>query len=107
MPAQGYLAGLAGKRVYAHQMPVSDYAKSGLPEAGPLEESFAAAIRAKRFALIVDSNTAFVAGYPSGGLLEQHYRAVGWAFADPNLFVPISGPGIRAGKLWVPKKTSD
>ena len=104
MPVQGYLAGRAGKRVYAHQMPVSDYAKSGLPDAGRLRESYEEAIRARRFAAIVDSNTAFLRGYLSEGLLEEHYQLRGWLFEDANVLVPISGAGIRAGTLWTPRE---
>jgi hypothetical protein len=103
MPVQGYLAGRAGKRVYAHQMPASDYAKSGLPEAGPLLESYEQAVRERRFAAIVDSNTAFLRGYLRDGLLEREYVRKGWLFQDPNVLLPISGAQIRSGTLWVPR----
>lgn len=101
IPGQGYLAGLAGKRVYAHQMPVSDYAKSGLPEASALQEEYRRAIRERRFAWIVDSNTGFIQGYAGHRLLEENYRMTGWAFEDPTVFVPISGAQIRPGKIFV------
>jgi hypothetical protein len=101
MPVQGYLAGRAGKRVYAHQMPVSDYAKSGLPDVGSLRESYEEAIRERRFAAIVDSNTAFLRGYLQDGLLEEHYRLEGWLFEDVNVLIPISGAGIRSGTLYL------
>ena len=103
MPVQGYLAGLAGRRVYAHQMPVLDYAKSGLVEAGTLLESYEEAIRERRFAAIVDSNTAFLRGYLRAGLLEEHYHLKSWLFEDMNVLIPISGARIRAGTLWLPR----
>ncbi len=103
MPVEGYLAGRAGKRVYAHQMPVSDWARSGLAGAAPLLESYRRAVADRRFAAIVDSNTAFVRRYLGDGFLEQHYRLQGFLFEDVNLFVPISGAHIRSGTLWVPR----
>ena len=107
IPSQGYLAGLAGKKVYAHQMPVSDYAKSGLPEASWLEEEFARAIRERRFALILDSNTAFLRSYPRGEILERHYEPAGPVFADDAVFRPISGAPIRPGLFWRPRADAD
>jgi hypothetical protein len=103
MPVQGQLAAAAGKRVYAHQMPVSDYAKSGLEDAVPLLESYEEAIREKRFAAIIDSNTAFLRSYLPDDLLERHYRMQGWLFEDATVLVPISGAQIRSGSLWVPR----
>jgi hypothetical protein len=104
MPVQGYLAGRAGKRVYAHQLPVMDYSRSGLPEATTLLESYETAVREQRFAAIVDSNTAFLRGTLRDGLLERHYRLQGWLFEDVNVLLPISGAQIRAGTLWVPRE---
>ncbi len=116
LPAQGYLASLAGKRAFAHQMPASDYTKSGLSEASALEESYLRAIREQRFAMIIDSNTAFLLGYLEPGELERYYRRIGWAFSDAHLhpphpgptrmraaFVPISGAPIRPGAIWIPR----
>jgi hypothetical protein len=100
MPGQGYLAGLAGKRVFAHQMPVSDYAKSGLPEAPALQQEYQEAVAARRFALIVDSNTSFVRKYVGAELLAAHYEMTGWVFPDASVFLPISGAQIRPGKIW-------
>jgi hypothetical protein len=106
IPGQGYLARLAGKRSYAHQMPASDYAKSGLPQAADLEEGYAQALREQRFALIIDSNTTFLRSYPRNGELERHYRMTGWVFPDASHFVPISGAPIRPGTIWVPRESS-
>ncbi len=100
MPVQGYLAGRAGRRVYAHQMPVSDYAKSGFADAEDLRESYARAIREKRFAVVIDSNTAFLRNYLPDGLLEQNYEMKGWLFEDATVLLPISGAQIRSGTYW-------
>ena len=107
MPVQGHVASAAGKRVFAHQMPVSDYASSGLEDASSLVEGYARAIREQRFAAVVDSNTAFLRNALPEGLLEEHYRLVGWLFENPEVLVPISGARIRAGTLWVPRGPHD
>lgn len=101
MPVQSEIAAQAGKQVFAHQMPVSDYLGSGLTDAAALRESLAAAVRERRFAAIVDSNTAFVRRTLPDGLLERHYRLQGWLFEDPTVLLPISGAQIRAGTLWL------
>jgi hypothetical protein len=98
----GYLTRRAGKRSYAHQMPASDFAKSGLPQAAALEQSYARAIREQRFAVIIDSNTAFLRSYLPDGELVRYYRSTGWVFPDASLFVPVSGAPIRPGRVWVP-----
>jgi hypothetical protein len=105
IPAQGYLAGMAGKKVYAHQHPVSDYAKSGLPDAPQLEREFAQAIRERRFAAIIDSTSGFVRGYPLGGVLQESYRSLGPVVEDRDAFKPISGFRVRPGLLWVPRES--
>ena len=104
MPVQGHVAGEAGKRVYAHQMPVLDYSKSGLADAEALRASYETAIREKRFAAVIDSNTAFVRRYLPDGLLEQHYRMQGWLFEDTRVLTPVSGAQIRVGTLWLPRE---
>jgi hypothetical protein len=103
MPVQSHIAGEVGRRVFAHQMPVTDYDRSGLPDAEALLESYREAIRSRRFAAVVDSNTAFVRRYLGEGLLEKHYRLLGRLFEDPKVLLPVSGARIRAGTLWVPR----
>ncbi len=103
MPVQGHVAGDAGKRVYAHQMPVLDYSRSGLSDVDDLLASYETAIRERRFAVVIDSNTAFLRRYLSDGLLEEHYRMQGWLFQDPRILTPVSGAQIRVGTLWVPR----
>ena len=107
IPAQGYLAAMAGKPVYAHQMPVSDFAKSGLPQAAALRESYLSAIREQRFALIIDSTNSFLRRYPDAAVLERYYRRAGWALEDYDTLKPISGFGVQPGVVWVPRKDGE
>ena len=74
-----------------------------LTPANRLLESYEEAIRERRFAAIVDSNTAFLRGYLAAGLLEEHYHLKSWLFEDMNVLIPISGARIRAGTLWLPR----
>ncbi len=101
IPAHGYLAGLAGKRIYAHQMPVDDLANSGLPGSESLREEFREAIAARRFDVIVDSGTRFLEHYPDDSVLEQHYRMSGPVFSRRGELVPRSGSQIGPGRVWV------
>lgn len=102
MPAHGYLAGLAGKRVYAHQMPVDDLARSGLEESVALREEFTAAIAARRFAWIVDSTSRFLERYPDTDVLKRNYRIAGPVFDVEGRLTPRSGWQVAPGLVWVP-----
>ena len=102
----GYLAGLAGKRVFAHQMPVDDLANSGLPGAELLRSEFRAAIEARRFAVIVDSTSGFLEQYPDDRVLKEHYQVTGPAFEEPRVLVPRSGWQVSPGKVWAPREAA-
>jgi 4-amino-4-deoxy-L-arabinose transferase-like glycosyltransferase len=104
IPAQGYLAGLAGKRVYAHQMPVDDLADSGLPGAEALRAEFSEAIAARRFEVIIDSTSSFLEHYPDDHVLKEHYQPTGPAFKNPRSLVPRSGWQVSPGSVWVPRE---
>ncbi len=103
MPVQGHIAGSLGKRVFAHQMPVYDYAQSGLPNVASLRSSYRKAIRERRFAAIVPSNTLFLESFVGKGLLEEHYRLAGRPFGKGKALIPISGAPVRVGALWLPR----
>ena len=107
MGVQGHIGGEAGKRVYAHQMPFTDYASSGLSDASSLLASYVEAIRAQRFAAIIDSNTQYLRRALPKGLLERHYRLQGRLFEDANVLLPISGAPIRSSTVWLPKQAED
>jgi hypothetical protein len=106
LPAHGILADLSGKPVYAHQMPVADFAKSGNEEAAALRESYEAALRERRFAIIVDTHDGFLQRYPTPGLLERHYQRIGPALDDPEALAPIEGYPVRPGAVWVPRRAT-
>lgn len=103
IPAHGYLARYAGKRVFAHQMPVDDLSRSGLVEAEDLRVSFSDAIRARRFAMIVDSTSRFLRSYPDAAALRENYRLVGPVFGSERRLVPRSGWQVSPGDVWVPR----
>jgi hypothetical protein len=103
IPAQGYVAKLANKRAYAHQMPVDDLAKSGLPGAEALRDEFREAIAARRFALIVDSTSGFLERYPDDHVLREHYEVTGPVFEAPRRLVPRSGWQVSPGLVWMPR----
>jgi hypothetical protein len=103
IPAHGYIAKLAAKRAYAHQMPVDDLAKSGLPGAEALRNEFREAIAARRFEVIVDSTSGFLERYPDDQVLKEHYQVSGPAFEAPRRLVPRSGWQVSPGLVWIPR----
>lgn len=103
IPAHGYLAGLVGKRVYAHQMPVDDLANSGLPGSEALRGEFSDAIAEQRFAVIIDSTSHFLEHYPDDHVLKEHYRVSGPVFEHGGDLVPRSGWQVGPGLVWVPR----
>jgi len=107
MPAHGYLAGLAGKSVFAHQMPIDDIEDSGLERAASLREDFVRAIEAQRFALVIDATDRFLERYPNEGILEKYYRLQGPVFSEPRTLIPRSGWGVSPGRVWVPRPSDD
>ncbi|MCP4037353.1 MAG: hypothetical protein GY733_10480, partial [bacterium] len=103
IPAHGYLAAMAGKRVYAHQMPVDDIDNSGLADVAALRGEFAEAIAARRFALIVDSASRFLESYPDDRVLKEHYEIRGPVFDKPSVLIPRSGWQVGPGRVWAPR----
>ncbi|MCP4036969.1 MAG: glycosyltransferase family 39 protein [bacterium] len=103
IPAHGYLAAMAGKRVYAHQMPVDDIDNSGLAGVAALRGEFTEAIAARRFALIVDSASRFLESYPDDRVLREHYEIRGPVFDKPGVLIPRSGWQVGPGRVWAPR----
>ncbi len=107
MPAHGYLAEMAGKRVFAHQMPVDDIEDSGLAEARALRDAFATAITERRFALVVDATDSFLERYPNDHVLKENYRLRGPVFEAPRTLIPRSGWPVSPGRVWTPIPRED
>ncbi len=103
IPAQGYLAWMAGKKQHAHQMPVDDLSRSGLAEDEALRESFASAIASRRFDFIIDSTSRFLRSYPDDRVLAENYLLMGPVFGDSRGLVPRSGWQVGPGEVWVPR----
>lgn len=103
IPAHGYLAGLAGKPVYAHQMPIDDLSRSGLPGAESMRKEIADAIATRRFALIVDSTSRFLEHFPNDSVLKENYRVAGPVFEKGRTLTPRSGWQVGPGLVWVPR----
>jgi hypothetical protein len=104
IPANGYLAGLAGKRAFAHQMPVDDLANSGLSEGAVLRDAFSDAIASRRFEMIIDSTSRFLEHFPNDRVLEENYRIAGPVFGHRGDLTPRSGWQIGPGVVWVPRE---
>lgn len=102
IPAHGYLAGMAGKQVFAHQMAIDDLSRSDLPGERELKREFEEAIAAQRFSLIVDSTSRFLEGYPNDHVLKENYRVMGPVFQERGTLVPRSGWQVGPGRVWVP-----
>lgn len=106
VPAQGYLAGMAGKRVFAHQMPVDDLSRSGLPGAEALRGEFRQAIDEQRFEIIIDSTSHFLRHYPDDRVLQARYRVLGPVLQQHDLLKPLSGWRVGLGEVWVPRESA-
>ncbi|MDP6977484.1 MAG: glycosyltransferase family 39 protein [Myxococcota bacterium] len=102
MPAHGYLARMAGKRVFAHQMPVDDIQDSGLADAAVLRDAFTQAIAERRFALVIDATDSFLERYPNDHVLKENYRLRGPVFEAPRTLIPRSGWPVSPGRAWTP-----
>jgi hypothetical protein len=100
MPAHGYLASLAGKRGYAHEMAINDVIGIGGGRPGvELREEIAAAIKHERFAAVIVDTDFFKHE------IEESYHRKGSAIASKDGLWPETGWRIRPRDLYVPKST--
>jgi dolichyl-phosphate-mannose-protein mannosyltransferase len=100
VPFHGYLARLAGKASWAHEMSVLDVLRVERPEAGPLAEAHRAAIRERRFgAIVIDEPD----GYAFMPEIEASYLRTRDLFADPDVFFPVTGTRTRPQHVYVPR----
>ncbi|MGK3991632.1 glycosyltransferase family 39 protein [Sorangium sp. So ce136] len=99
IPAHGHLATLAGKRAYAHEMPIIDILGIGGGPAGvDLRADIAKAIEEKRFSAIIVDTDIFK---PE---IQRSYRREGKVFDDKKLFWPVTGHNVRPEWLYVRKE---
>jgi Dolichyl-phosphate-mannose-protein mannosyltransferase len=98
VPYHPYLAGLAGKRTFAHVMPVFDVLRLELPEAGPLAERYRAAIRERRFGAIVLDEGSDYFFTPE---IEASYVRARDLLADPEAFFPVTGVRTRPQRIYL------
>jgi hypothetical protein len=98
MPAHGYLASLAGKRSYAHEMAIGDVVGiGGGPPGAELRDEIRAALKQRRFAAVIVDTDFFKRE------IEESYRRKGNAIASKDGLWPETGWHIRPRDLYVPK----
>lgn len=101
LPAHGYLAALAGKPSFAHQMAVDDVVRGDNDNAGPaLRLSVAINIMKRRFSAIATDNDWWFMNE-----IGQRYQKRGEAIVGDGLY-PVAGIHVRPEQLWVPKPGS-
>ena len=100
IPAHGYLAVMAGKASFAHQMAVDDVLRVDDENSSALRVAIALAIRSKRFGAFVQGTNEWYAGE-----VMQSYEKLGDAVPEPDTFYCLSGIRIRPEKIWVPRRT--
>lgn len=85
IPYHGYLARLAGKKSYAHEMAIVDILRSDSLHGAVLEAEITLAIEEKQFeAIIID-------GAWSYEVLRQHYTNHGPILGEEDVFFPVTG----------------
>lgn len=99
IPAHGYLAVMAGKRSFAHQMALDDVLRVDDENGSALRVSIALAIRGKRFGAFVQGTNDWY-----GGEVLQAYEKVRDAVPEPDTFYCLSGIRIRPEKIWIPRR---
>ncbi len=101
IPAHGYLAELAGKPGYAHQLALVDVLRPAQsPERRHLLEELRTAFREHQFSIVVLDENGWVQGE-----LEPYYRLYARMFApnEPGLFWPVTGYVTRPDFVWIPR----
>ena len=99
LPQHGVVAGLAGKLGFAHLAAIDDVLDIGGPAAAELADEVRAALRQRRFALVVVDGTEFVTRFPE---LAQNYRVTDSLPAAGGFF-SVSGRGAAPEVVYVPK----
>lgn len=99
IPYHGYLAAKAGKPPLAHWMAVADIYRFGRADLrAALEGEIAQALAARRFSLIVMSNSEL--SFPS---LESTYVRQGPVTERPGVLMPVTGAQTGPESYYVPR----
>ncbi len=101
IPAHGYLARMAGKRSFSHELALVDVLRpAGTPQREALLVKIRAALRERRFALVVLDHTGWLKDE-----VEPYYDHTAQMFAkeEPDLFWSWTGFRTRPDFVWTPK----
>ena len=101
VPAHGYLAAMAGKRAFAHQMALDDVLRVDDENSSNLRVAIALAIRSRRFGAFVQGTNEWY-----GAEVNQNYEKQRDAVPEPDTFYCLSGIRIRPEKIFVPRRSS-
>jgi hypothetical protein len=101
IPSHPYLAELAGKPAYAHELAITDVLRAGeSPAQKKLQEEMRAALRTHRFGLVVLDHT----GWLRDEVLPYYdHTAQMFGTNEPDLFWSITGYRTRPDFVWTPK----
>jgi len=102
IPSHSYLAELGGKPAWAHQLALTDVLRPGdTPEHRKLMAELRAAVRARRFGLILLDETGWLSDE-----VRPYYDHVAQMFGkdEKDRFWPMTGYRTRPDFVWVPKR---
>jgi hypothetical protein len=98
IPYHSYIAGLAGKKVYGHEMAIDDILKRAPKEwADRLADSIRATISSGKFEAIIIDRRFFQSE------IESNYYNAGPVFHEPHIFLTRSGWSIRPETIYLRK----
>jgi hypothetical protein len=97
VPAHPYLAVMAGKASFAHEMAMNDVLRVDDEPSNELRIGLVGAIRSRRFGAFVEGTNDWF-----GAEVVRHYDAVRDAVLEPEAFYCVSGIRVRPERIWVP-----
>jgi 4-amino-4-deoxy-L-arabinose transferase-like glycosyltransferase len=102
IPSHPYLAEMAGKRAYAHELAITDVLRPGdTPQHQKLMDALRAALRDHRYDLVILDHTGWLKDEA-----EPYYDHVAQMFGknEGELFWPLTGYYTRPDFVWTPKR---